>query len=172
VAVEGTPLPPDEAAAWRWRAQPVHAEYIGLFLELARAHRVPVFWVIPPATSGWSERNRLNETSAAYRRFVESWLDRFAGLTVLSALDLEFGDGLFRDPVHLNRDGAVRLSIAVADSLAIRLEDSSREPRWIELRRPDESTPRPWQHLLEDLEESRLATGRLDVSGNLREVSR
>jgi hypothetical protein len=142
----------------------VHAYSVDRFLELAQGRGIPVYWVIPPAEAAWLERNERVGTVAAYRRYVRELLPRFPVLTVLDLQRAAWDRRCFRDPIHLNRDGAVRLSVAVADAIgrAQRRQDVS--GRWITTDGGGTVPPHRFQELLEDLDQSRLAVSQ-DGSG-------
>ncbi len=159
VPIEGAlPKPPKEGD-YQWRPKPVHAAYVARFLSLARSHAIPVFWVLPPVVA--DRRGRLESSGlvAAYDAFVMSFATAYPGVTILDGKSLEWDRRAFRDPIHLNRDGAVVFSLAVARALARRLgrADEAVLPRWVTLDAPLEFSTDPWEGLLEDLDESRRA---------------
>ncbi len=159
IPIEGAlPKPPNEGD-YRWRPKPVHAAYVARFLNLARSHAIPVFWVLPPVVADRRGRLESSGLAAAYDAFVMSFATAFSGVTILDGKNLEWDRTAFRDPIHLNRDGAVAFSLAVARALARRLgrEDEAGLPRWVTLDAPAEFSAHPWVRLLEDLDESRRA---------------
>jgi hypothetical protein len=160
VPIEGALPRPYEGSRWKWRPHPVHAFYVDRFLRLAAAHHIPVYWVLTPAVSAWMDRNDGVGTIAAYRQFVRDQVPRFPGLIVLDAQGVDWDRSAFRDPIHLNRDGAVRLSLSVAESIERYNLRSTDVPRWLKLDgNADQSTDR-FQDLLEDLDQSRVAVSR------------
>jgi hypothetical protein len=156
VPIEGALPQPCEEGTWKWRPNPTHVNYVEQFLRLAESHRIPVFWVLTPAMSTWRARNQRSGTITSYERFVRRCSDCFPGLTVLDGQYLGWSTWAFRDPIHLNRDGALSLSLIVAESIAPRLDGSPSPSRWIELEGVDEPPSGRFQHLLEDLDQSRL----------------
>ena len=118
VPVPGALPRPFEGPGWSWQPQPVHAEFVERFLALADDRRIPVYWIIPPAEAAWLERNERVGTVGAYRQYVRGLVARFPRLTVIDLQQAGWGRAMFRDPIHLNRDGAVRLTLAVADAIA------------------------------------------------------
>lgn len=169
VPIAGALPRPFNGPDWTWQPHPAHAEHVARFLELARQRGIPVYWVLTPADALWLERNTRAGTVSSYRRFVESQAARFANLTVLDGQRTSWDRALFRDPIHLNRDGAVRLSLAVAESIGRdrardRYRTARTDQRWITL---DEiagpaTASRRYQKLLEDLDQSRLAVNRAE----------
>jgi len=200
VPIEGAlPQPPKEAE-YKWRPQTVHAAYVARFLSLARAHAIPVFWVLPPVVPARRERLVSSGIIASCNAFVSSFLTAYPGVTILDGDSLEWDTRAFRDPIHLNRDGAVAFSVAIARTVARRLDcpnaaeicararhgkspvtsgsDGARpllasrkvhtkgranqagSPRWIHLDAPWETCAPAWDHIVEDLEQSRKALDR------------
>jgi hypothetical protein len=154
----GGPLPrPGDASGWTWLPQPVHAEFVVRFLTLAQDRGIPVYWIIPPAEEVWLERNERVGTVVAYRRYVQGLVSRFAILTVLDMQYVRWDRGMFRDPIHLNRDGAVRLTVAVADAIANTRGGQDVARRWIPLTDVQAVASQLYDDLLEDLDQSRLA---------------
>lgn len=162
VPIRGSLPAPYVGDGWRWQPHPIHAYYVARFLALARERRIPVYWIIPPAEAGWLERNEGVGTIGAYRRYVQGVLSRFPGLTVIDLQRAAWDRRWFRDPIHLNRDGAVRLSLAVADAIAMADDAGDAPGHWITLDGTGGETPpaRPYQEGLEDLDQSRLAVSR------------
>ncbi len=157
VPVEGSLPRPFDGPSWTWQPHPAHAYHVERFLGLAEQRRIPVYWILTPAEAVWLDRNERVGTIGAYRRYVQVLLARFPGLTVLDGQRAAWDRAWFRDPIHLNRDGAIRLSLAVADAIS-RDESTSRDRvRWIELNDVGAVPPRRFQDLLEDLDQSRLA---------------
>jgi hypothetical protein len=159
VPIEGAlPKPPMEDS-YKWRPQPVHAAYIARFLSLARSHDIPVFWVLPPVIAGRRERLESSGIVAAHTAFVSSFLAPYPGVTILDGTDLGWDIRAFRDPIHLNRDGAVAFSLAVARAVSRRLGRANDPglPRWDALNATLVIAAYPWENCLEDLDQSRAA---------------
>ena len=77
----------------------------------------------------------------------------------------------FRDPIHVNRDGAIRLSLAVAAAIRPRLSGERRGPRWIDLVAIADQETSKYQELVEDLDQSRAAAQPIVVGQSSREVA-
>jgi hypothetical protein len=157
VPVSGALPRPFEGPGWSWQPRRVHAEFVDQFLAMAEGRRIPVYWIIPPADAAWLERNERVGTVGAYRRYVRGLVSRFPLLTVIDLQHAGWGRAMFRDPIHLNRDGAVRLTLAVADTIGRSEADRADSRRWITMDGRREVTPRMFQDLVEDLDQSRLA---------------
>ncbi len=92
-------------------------------------------------------------------------------MTVLDGDRLPWSNRDFRDPLHLNRDGAVRLSLAVAAAAGPRFPGCSSGPRWIDLVANDKSDLSKYQDTLEDLDQSRAAIKPILVGQNPGEAN-
>jgi hypothetical protein len=157
VPIRGSlPRPPDRPG-WRWQPHPAHAYFVERFLSLAQDRRIPVYWVIPPAEAAWLDRNDRAGTVAAYRQYVHDQLSRFPVLTVLDLQRAGWDRRWFRDPIHVNRDGAIRLSLAVAEAIARTRGGQDSHERWVEMDGAGSVPAQAFQALLEDLDQSRLA---------------
>lgn len=159
VPIEGALPCPYVGKRWKWRPHPVHSFYVARFLQLAATHQIPVYWVLTPAMSTWLERNDGVGTIGAYREFVRGCVQRSPGLIVLDAQRVEVNRSEFRDPIHLNRDGAIKLTLAVAESISRTFDRPAEDSRWLELQIPPGPPIGRFQELLEDLDESRQAVG-------------
>jgi hypothetical protein len=167
VPIAGAVAEPPKPGEYQWRPRPVHVAYVARFLSLAMTHEVPVFWVVAPVIEARRERIESTGITAAYSAFVASFLTAYSGVTILDGQSLEWDLRAFRDPIHLNRDGAVALSLAIARVLRRRLDQGSPIdcPRWIRLSAPLEVFAEPWDRLVEDLEQSRqIVETRRDVA--------
>lgn len=160
VPIAGALPRPYESDRWRWRPHPVHDFYVDRFLSLAEAHRIPVYWVVTPAVSSWLDRNDGVGTIGAYRQFIRDLLPRFPGLIVLDAQDVGWDRSAFRDPIHLNRDGAARLSLSVAELIGRGSDGSANGCRWLKPDGHADPTSDEIQDLMEDLDQSRAAVAR------------
>jgi hypothetical protein len=107
--------------AERWSPHWVNALYVDRFLKLAAAHRLDVYWVLPPVTpaaQAWQERvGREHDVLL----FLQSKQAAYPNVVVLDARHLGLDRWYFHDPTHLNVDGAALFSSAVADALAVDL---------------------------------------------------
>jgi hypothetical protein len=102
-----------------WRPHWANALYVDRFLALTAAHRLDVYWILPPVTpaaQAWQERVGREE---AVLRFIQSKQAVYPNVVVLDARHLGLDRRFFHDPTHLNVDGAALFSSALADALAI-----------------------------------------------------
>jgi hypothetical protein len=121
---------PGEGARWRCKSE--NPPYVRRLLSLARAHDIPVFWLLPTYTPDLRAVYEIDGRAAAHERFVRGMLAEFPGVTVLDPRLVLSELSLFSDPVHVDRHGAAALSLAVADAVAATLA-APRGTRWIEL---------------------------------------
>jgi hypothetical protein len=155
----------------RWQPHPANAFYVDCLLRAADARQVPVFWILTPSIRGRHERLEQYGVNTAFRKFIAERLGTYACLTVLDGGRLFEDTDAFRDPIHVNRDGAIRLSVAVATAIRPRLNAESSAPRWIDLVSTTNQDMREYQELVEDLDQSRAAALPTLVGQTSREVA-
>ena len=124
-------------------------------LSLARDQGMQFYWLITPLHPEAAERHRVSGLSAAYEAEVRRLVKDFPNVVVLDARHLGIEASQFVDAVHLDRDGAILLSSAVADVLTAASPGADR--RWVKLARPAPSTAGAGLVPIEDLDESRTA---------------
>ncbi|MBX6312140.1 MAG: hypothetical protein IRY99_04360 [Isosphaeraceae bacterium] len=128
---------------------PVHRAYIHRLLDLAAAHDITIFWLLPPVSPQVQARREQTGADEKQAAFLRSFLPRHPNLVVLDARRSGYGPSVFLDPIHLDGRGGIALSLAVADAIA-----RPGPGRWIKLPAyQDPSLDRPF----EDIEQSRLA---------------
>ncbi len=147
-----------------WRPHPANAFYVDRLLRLAQGAGIAVYWILPPSIPARHDRLQRNGVTVQYRQFVAERVADFSCLTVLDGEALLWNNQEFRDPLHVNRDGAVRLSLAVAVATAPRLVDESSGARWVDLAAIDDHELSKYQYLVEDLDQSRAAIEPILVS--------
>ena len=138
---------------------------------MTEAWRIPVYWILPPSVPERRVQLERSGVSAAYRSFVADRAAKFPSLTILDGERLGWSTTLFRDPLHVNREGAIKLSLAVAAATEPRLSGERSGPRWINLITIDDREVAKYQNLLEDLDQSRAAIGPILVGQNSGEAS-
>src|SRR5262249_51799500 len=100
------------------RRPPLAAEnkqYVRRFLALAEAHRIRVFWLIPPihpVVQG--VRDKLGR-DGPFQRFIREEQARFPDLVVIDGRRSGYHPDLFVDSSHLNIEGTTTFSVDVAD---------------------------------------------------------
>jgi hypothetical protein len=167
VAVEET----QSDSRCRWQPNRANSSYVDRLLGMAEARQIPVFWVLTPTIKGHRHRLAQSSSSAAYHRFIAARVARFSCLTVLDGENLGWSIDAFRDPTHVNRVGAVRLSLAVAAAIAPRLRGSRSGPNWVDLIGSPREETGQYQNLVEDLDQSRSAVEPIVVGQNSGEVA-
>ena len=138
---------------------PTNAQGIDRLLQLANARDIPVFWLLTPLSPVLQTLRDQSGAEAGYERFVRAFVVRYPRvLTVLDARRGAYPPSLFTDHTHLNGQGALALSRAVATSLKPLLDRprSASGPVWIAVAGPSEP-PGASGVIVEDLEQSRKA---------------
>ena len=134
-----------------WRCEPVNARYVRRFMELATAKGIPVFWLIPPQCPQVQAGRERVGSNAAYDRFVQRMQAKFPEVVVIDGRRVGYEDSLFSDPIHLDRDGAVTWSVAIAEAIRPYLAGQTGS-RWIDL--PNTRSFDPAGIALEDVNQS------------------
>jgi hypothetical protein len=134
--------------------QPENARYVRRLFRLAAEYNITVYWLLPPTSSKVIANRDQNGVHARYNRFVRSMQAQFPNVSVIDARHAGYQDSVFVDPVHLDRDGAVALSGAVADVLQNALSYAEPVPRWVDL---PVYRDRHAGLRLEDVDQSRIA---------------
>jgi hypothetical protein len=147
----------DESTSYRehWYCTPTNASYIRKFLKLATAHRIPVFFLVPPRHPRvQANRERLG-LDALYTRFVHAVTADFSNVTVIDARRAGFDPTVFIDSSHMDRQGACDFSDEVAAVVADRLKSGTEgQSRWVDLPR---HRKRSEPVAIEDMNQSDLA---------------
>ncbi|MFO0952739.1 MAG: hypothetical protein U0835_16645 [Isosphaeraceae bacterium] len=131
----------------------VNVRYLHRAIDLAVKRGVAVYLVLPPFAPELMKRRRETGAEAAYTEFVRSLQRAHPGVNVLDARPSGYAAGVFVDAIHLDRRGAVRLSLDVGEALA---RGPDRPGRWVELPPFRLPADRPE---LEDAEQSRERLG-------------
>jgi hypothetical protein len=165
IAIAPALIPPGDAedlshsglGTTRWRPHPMNVSYVRRFLDLSAAHRLPVYWLIPPVTSAWQSQSERLGHDDCYTRFVQAILVRYANLVIVDGRLAGYTRPVFTDSTHLNARGATALSGALASTIRPRLANKGPSARWVTLPayrdRPD-VTP-----MVEDFGQSQIALG-------------
>ncbi len=111
-----------------------------------------VYWLLPPVSPGTQALSKFSGDESLYEDFIRSIQSRFPDVVIIDGRHSGFDPSVFLDEVHLDRDGASRLSIGLAEVLAHAAPATSR--RWIGL--PDFLGP-PAAEPFEDIAQSRMA---------------
>jgi hypothetical protein len=126
-------------------------------MRLADERKIPVFWLLTPLSPDLQARRDQSGADAGYERFVRSFQEKYPQvLTVLDARRGAYPRSLFTDHTHLNGQGAIALSHAVASAIRDLLATSRSQssPLWIALARPL-THPAVTGPALEDLDQSK-----------------
>jgi hypothetical protein len=155
----------------RWRPQPANTYYVDRLLRTAEDSQIPVFWILTPSIPVHREQLEQSGLYSAYRNFVADRVAAFDCLTVLDGQRLFADTGAFRDPIHVNRDGAIRLSVAVGAAIEPRLRGGSSGARWIDLVEMGDQATSRYQEFVEDLDQSRAAIEPRELGQSSRRVA-
>ncbi|MBV8266688.1 MAG: hypothetical protein JO252_10215 [Planctomycetaceae bacterium] len=121
-----------------WRCDPVNERYHRRFLDLAAAHRIAVYWLLPPLHPTWQASMEYQGEDARFTAFVRALRDRYPDVVVVDGRHSGFERTAFVDPVHLNPAGATACTTALAEVIARHAHGGSVAPRWVKL--PDYRT--------------------------------
>lgn len=128
--------------------------YVGKFLDLARDHKVPVFWVFAPL----SPAILTMQHNTGFERFATDCANtiqkRYANVIVVDARRSGYSTGAFLDATHLNVTGNASLSEDLGAVIAERLSGKARGSRWVFLPKYRPRSPNP---STEDFQRSWLA---------------
>jgi hypothetical protein len=144
---------------------PTNAQGMERLLQLAADRDIPVFWLLPPLSPVLQALRDQSGAEAGYEQFVRSFVARYPQLlTVLDARRGGYPTTLFSDHTHLNREGALALSHAVAQAIGPLLARPSSDPgpRWVAVARPADCRGGR-AVVVEDLEQSRRNLSVRDV---------
>jgi hypothetical protein len=137
-----------------WGCDPVKLTYFRRFLRLAAAHKVTVFWLLPPLSPEVHAKRERTGIEPRYTEFARAAQERFANLIVVDGRHSGYDHTVHADPIHLDRRGALAFSAGVADVVGRSLTAPSPGPHWVVLPAFRDPLVRVG---LEDIDESRVA---------------
>ncbi|MEO6810449.1 MAG: hypothetical protein ABI353_15145 [Isosphaeraceae bacterium] len=136
-----------------WQPHRANTVFVRRFLDLAAERRIKVFWLLPPTSPAWQDRrDRLNLT-AQYTRYARQLQSQYPNLVIVDGQHAGYDRSVFRDATHLDRKGALTLSLALVDVIGAHLDGRLSGLRWVDLpgyRERSDVVP------LEDVDQSRL----------------
>jgi hypothetical protein len=112
----------------QWACNPSERAYAERFLALAEAHRIQVYWLIPPMTPSVVARRAVRGTDARYDGFVRSILAKHRSTVVLDGRFSGYDDSVHHDHIHLNNQGGMILSADLAEILLDDLTSGADRP--------------------------------------------
>ena len=148
-----------------WRPGPVNEHFFHEFLDLAARHRIPVVWLLPPFSPGTQLLYEYQGIESRFEDFIRRQSARHPNFVLLDARHAGFEASVFHDAVHLDRDGALALSDAVADFLRQYTPVPANPTRWVTLRmfrKPPSAVP------IKDLGQSLVAIQKLGANETVR----
>lgn len=119
-----------------WVCHPVNDAFTIRFLDRARDHGVPVFWLMPPYHPEIVARRGQYGQYGKYVDYLKSLVVRYPNLTVVDGRKAGYPASALFDMTHLSRTGAIVYSDAVGGLLRDLLDRPDR-PRWVALPRYD-----------------------------------
>jgi hypothetical protein len=117
-------------------AENSNAKAIDQLLQLAQERQIPVFWLLPPLSPNLQSTREQSGAESAYENFIRGYQSRYPRtLSILDGRGAGYPVAAFTDATHLNANGAVALSRAVAKVVARQLGDPAARsgPGWIKL---------------------------------------
>ncbi len=100
-----------------WKCHPISELYIHRMFDLAASRNIPVFWLLPPVAPQTLARRIEIGAEDRFTDFIKSVSGKHPGVTVVDARYSKFAVDAFIDTTHLNRDGAVALTTALAKTI-------------------------------------------------------
>jgi hypothetical protein len=132
-ASEGARPRPREFPGETFARNELTLSYAARLLDLAAAHKIAVFWLLPPVGPG-KQAERDGDGIDSYHTRQARWaLSRSGGVVVIDGRRSGYGPGVFADKVHLDSQGGATFSADVAAIVRRRLDNPSVAPRWVEL---------------------------------------
>jgi hypothetical protein len=125
-----------------WACHPVNDAYVARFLDRAAAHKIPVFWLLPPYHPEVERRREAYGHYGRYLAYVRGLADRYPHLTVIDGRRAGYPPEALSDMTHLSRTGAIAYSDAVGRLLRERLGAPAAAGRWVNLPRFDAAEAR------------------------------
>jgi hypothetical protein len=116
-----------------WRPDPVNEHYFHAFFDLAARHGIKVVWLLPPVSPGTQIIWEARGDESLFNRFIGDQLRRHPNVVVVDSRHSGYEATAFHDQVHLDRDGALSLSLGVGDLLARGELDPGHRQRWVKL---------------------------------------
>jgi hypothetical protein len=133
------------AAPKVFEPNPLTLTYARRFLDLAEAHQIRIFWLIPPLTPQGELACRLKGQEAFIARFARQLLAERPGSVVIDGAHRGYTADAFWDDAHLNGTGARVFSAGVASAVRHHLSGTGSTTNWVVL--PAYRTPADDPHL-------------------------
>lgn len=148
---------PDESTGHEqmagWKPHRANTAFLRRFLDLAADRQIKVFWLLPPTSPAWQGRRDQLNLTAQYTRFARQLQDKYPNLIIIDGHRAGYERSVFRDATHLDRKGALMLSLALVEVVGDHLDGPARGSRWVHL---PEYRERSDVVQLEDVDQSRF----------------
>jgi hypothetical protein len=101
----------------RFEPGKINQHYLGLIMQLAAEHDIPVYLINPPMNR--TSFNTYNKSlyESTINQFLEGLQKKYSRLCVLQT-DVWLPDTMFGDPLHVNKKGTARFSAIARDCLS------------------------------------------------------
>ncbi|HEV3121775.1 MAG TPA: hypothetical protein VGY53_07725 [Isosphaeraceae bacterium] len=140
----------------KWSADPANSFFARKFFELAAAHRIPVYLLLPPRSPLTQVALEGTGSDAYYTLLIRKRVHKCDKVVVVDARYSGFNDAAFFDMTHLVGPGAITLSAELAGILKRDLATGHPNSRWVQL---PQYRDRHREFPLEDLEHREVAMG-------------
>jgi hypothetical protein len=115
---------------YRWRCESAESAYLRRFLDLARTEKIHVVCLLPPIASRSQEVREKIGLDEFFTKIVRNLQAHYPEITVVDGRRSGYPDTFFVDVIHLNGEGATRLSQDLGGVLRTLPSSDRREPGW------------------------------------------
>jgi hypothetical protein len=107
--------------------------YTQRFLDLAAAHQIKVFWLLPPLRPAKQIQREKDGVDSYFTGLARWVVARSDGVVVIDGRNSGYAGNVFADTTHLDRQGGTTFSTDVAAIVKHALNDPSASARWVAL---------------------------------------
>jgi hypothetical protein len=128
-----------DAARWahdfypNWYVNKVNGAFLFKFLDLAKAHDIDVYWLLPPLLPSIQAEIDKSGFAAKHTDFMRRLQAKYPNLSVLDGRQAGYDEATYMDGNHLGRPGAYVVSVEVARLLGRRLAEGHPQAAWLDL---------------------------------------
>lgn len=115
----------------RFTTNPLTEVYLKRFIDLARAHKIRVFWVLPPIRPNVQRVRNLDGFDDYFTKLARQVQRLDPTAVVIDGREANYPEDVFYDTVHMNVRGAVAFSEALAGTLNRALSGLTRRDEWV-----------------------------------------
>jgi hypothetical protein len=117
----------------RWARNKLSVSYVQRFLDLAAAHGITVFWLMPPVSHDVQTHRDQNGLDDYFTRIARRAEAHSQHVIVIDGRRAGYPRRVFFDHSHLDRQGATTLTMDVVGIVDRYLADPTAVPRWVAL---------------------------------------